>query len=426
MMEKAQKRNGLFWTKCQNIAFPFFVARRYLFSKKSHNAINIVSAVSAAGVCVGAGALICVLSVLNGFGSLFTDMFSAFDPDIKITLVQGKTFSTDTPAFRELREAGNVAVFTEVIEENALLRFRDKQMPATVKGVDETFRQMTMIDSIMFDGDFTLYDGAFERSVPGIGVAGRLGLNAHFIDPLNIYAPKRTARVNLVRPETSFNQQGTFVSGIFSVKQPEYDDNFILVSLKLARALFEYDEHTASAVELKLAENIDVKNFQKEIRKLLGDNFHVKNRHEQHESFFNLMKIEKFATYLILSLILFIASFNIIGSLSMLIIDKKADIETLRSLGADRRLIKKIFLFEGWMISALGALSGLTIGVVICLLQQYFGLIKLGGGGQMYVVEAYPVIVSPGDILIVFFTVLLMGFFTAWYPVRYLGKKNNL
>ncbi|MDR0370973.1 MAG: ABC transporter permease, partial [Prevotellaceae bacterium] len=240
MTPKAQKRNGLFWTKYQNIAFPFFVARRYLFSKKSHNAINIVSAVSAAGVSVGACALICVLSVLNGFGSLFTNMFSAFDPDIKITMVQGKTFSIDTPSFGELRESDKVAVFTEVIEENALLRFRDKQMPATVKGVAETFRQMTKIDSIMFDGDFILYDGAFERSVPGIGVAGTLGLNAHFIDPLHIYAPKRTARINLVRPETSFNQQGTFVSGIFSVKQPEYDENFILVSLTLARALFEY------------------------------------------------------------------------------------------------------------------------------------------------------------------------------------------
>lgn len=422
-MRKKERKRTLFWNKFQNTAFPFFVAKRYLFSKKSHNAINIVSAVSSAGVCVGAMALICVLSVLNGFGALFSNMLSAFDPDLKISSVQGKTFSVNSSEFEELKKSNKISVFTEVLEENALLQFRDKQMPATIKGVSEGFRQMTKIDSIMFDGDFMLHDGAFERSVVGLGIASTLGLNAHFIDPLQIYAPKRNARINLVRPETSFNQQGTFVSGIFTVQQAEYDDNYVLISIDLARQLFDYDENTVSALELKLADNVEGKKFQKEIKNLLGEQFRVKNQHEQHENFFNLMKIEKFVTYLVLSLILLIASFNIIGSLSMLIIDKKSDIETLRSLGADNRLIKKIFLFEGWMISALGALIGIVIGSIICLAQQYFGFLKLGSG---YIIETYPVIVSMADIFIVFFTVLLMGFFTAWYPVRYLGKKNDL
>ena len=407
----------------RGLSFSFRIARRYLFSKKSHNAINIISGISAAGVGVGAMALVCVLSVFNGFEVLISNMFSSFDPDLKITLTQGKTFDDNTAEFNRIRKLKTVAYFTEVVEENALLRFKDKQMPATIKGVSDDFKKMTRIDSIMYDGTFTLNDGAFERAVPGIGVAAVLGLSAHFIDPLYIYAPKRTSKINLLRPENSFNQLGTFVSGIFSVKQLQYDDHYVLVSIKLARELFEYDASKVTSIELKLAKGVDPDQAKAQITKILGTDFQVKNRYEQQESFFKIMKIEKWFTYLILCFILIIASFNIIGSLSMLIIDKKDDIETLRSLGANNQLIKRIFLFEGWLISFVGAVSGILLGGILCLLQQHFGILKLGTG---YVVDAYPVVTNGADLLLVFVTVLIMGFLAAYYPVRYIRTKQNL
>jgi ABC-type lipoprotein release transport system permease subunit len=418
-MDKQQNTS----TSFRGLSFSFRIAKRYLFSKKSHNAINIISGISAAGVGVGAMALVCVLSVFNGFELLISDMFSSFDPDLKITLTHGKTFDVNSPEFNDLRKLKSVAYFTEVVEENALLRFKNKQMPATIKGVNEDFEKMTRIDSIMYDGKFILNDGAFERAVPGLGVASTLGLGAHFIDPLYIYAPKRTSKINLLRPETSFNQMGTFVSGIFSVKQLQYDDHYVLVSIGLARELFEYNKTTVSSVELKLAKGANHDKVQKQIQLLLGNRFQVKNRYEQQESFFKIMKIEKWITYIILCFILLIASFNIIGSLSMLIIDKKGDIETLRNLGANNQLIKRIFLFEGWLISAVGAIFGIVLGAVMCLLQEYFGILKLGTG---YVVDAYPVQTNVLDFVLVFVTVLAMGFLAAYYPVRYIRKQESL
>jgi ABC-type lipoprotein release transport system permease subunit len=415
-------QNSKLKTQFSGFSFSFRIARRYLFSKKSHNAINIISGISATGVAVGTMALVVVLSVFNGFGSLISDLFSNFDPDLKITLTQGKTFDVNSKAFNELRKLKSVAYFTEVIEENALLKFKDKQMPVTIKGVSDDFEKMTCIDSIMYDGKFVLFDGGFQRAVPGVGVASILGLGAHFIDPLYIYAPKRTSDINLLRPEASFNQIGTFVSGIFSVKQLQYDDHYVLVSIALARNLFEYDKNTVSSVELKLSNGVDKESVQKQIQNLLGDKFQVKDRYEQQESFFKIMKIEKWITYLILCFILLIASFNIIGSLSMLIIDKKPDIETLRNLGANNQLIKRIFLYEGWMISIVGAITGIGLGTILCLLQEYFGFLKLGSG---YVVDAYPVKADLSDILLVFITVLIMGFLAAYYPVRYIKTTRT-
>jgi len=394
-----------------------------LFSKKSHNAINIISGISASGVAIGTMALVCVLSVFNGFESLISDMFSAFDPDLKITLSQGKTFDVNSSELGQVRKLKSVVYFTEVIEENALLRFKDKVMPATVKGVSSDFQKMTRIDSIMYDGKFLLYDGAFQRAVPGLGVASILGLGAQFIDPLLIYAPRRSSKINLLRPENSFNQVGTFVSGIFAVQQLQYDDHYVLVSIDLARDLFEYEKAKVTAIELKLAAGADNEVVQSQIKNILGEKYQVKNRYEQQESFFKIMIIEKWITYLILCFILLIASFNIIGSLSMLIIDKKADIETLRSLGANNQLIKRIFLFEGWLISAVGALVGIGLGGVLCLLQEHFGFLKLGAG---YVVDAYPVVANFTDMLLVFVTVLAMGFLAAYYPVRYIQTKEKL
>ena len=411
-----------FRDKISGLSFSLRIARRYLFSKKSHNAINIISGISATGVAIGTMALVCVLSVFNGFETLISDMFSAFDPDLKITLTHGKSFDSNSPEIKQVRELKSVVYFTEVVEENALLRFKDKQMPATIKGVSNDFQKMTRIDSIMYDGKFTLFDGAFQRAVPGLGVASILGLGAHFIDPLIIYAPRRNSTINLLRPESSFNQVGAFVSGIFAVQQVQYDDHYVVVSIDLARDLFEYEKSGITAVELKLNNSVDKNEAQNEIKHILGPNYQVKNRYEQQESFFKIMIIEKWITYLILCFILLIASFNIIGSLSMLIIDKKADIETLSNLGADNQLIKRIFLFEGWMISGVGAIAGIVIGGIICLLQEYFGFLKLGTG---YVVEAYPVVTNSLDMILVFFTVLFMGFLAAYYPVRYIQSKQK-
>ena len=407
----------------RGLTFPFYVARRYLFSKKSHNVVNIISGISSAGIGISALALVCVMSVFNGIESLISDMFSAFDPDLKITVVQGKTFSIDSDEFETLRTMPSVAVFAEVIEENAMLSFKDKHIPATIKGVDQNdFRAMTQIDSIMFDGEFVLFDGAFERIVSGIGLASSLGMGAHFIDPVYLYAPKRNSKVNVLRPENSFNRQAVFASGIFMVQQLEYDENYAFISLDCARDLFEYDSKTVSAIELKLADNVNQEQVKKEIRQLLGENFSVKNRYEQQESFYKIMKMEKWVTYLILCFILLIASFNIIGSLSMLIIDKKDDIETLRSLGANKQLTKRIFLFEGWLISIVGAVGGIILGTLLCLLQQHFGFIKMGNN---YIADAYPIVVHFTDILLVFATVLVMGFLASYYPIRHLRIQNS-
>lgn len=417
LLRKNLGKHGNIRNSLSRLKFSLRIAGRYLFSKKSHNAINVISGISSAGVAVGTIALVVVLSIFNGFELLFSDLFSAFDPDLQISLKQGKQFSIDTPEFEAVKKSEGIAVFTEVVEENALLRYKEKQMPVLVKGVSDDFKQMTRIDSIMFDGEFMLYDGAFERSVVGAGIAATLGLSAYAIDPLYIYAPKRTSKINLLRPDQSFNQSGTFISGIFSVQQNEYDNQYVLVSLDLAQALFEYQANEVSAVELKLLPFADTQKVKNDLQKLLGDEFSVKDRYEQQEAYFKIMQVEKWITYLILSFILLIASFNIIGSLSMLIIDKKEDIITLRNLGADQKLIRQIFLLEGWMISAVGAVVGIIIGTILSFLQEKIGFIKLGPG---FIVENYPVVIQFSDILLVFFTVLVMGFFAAWYPVRYI------
>ena len=399
----------------------FYIAKRYLFSKKSHNAINIISGISAAGVCIASLALVCVLSVFNGFEALVQNLFSAFDPDLKITLAEGKSFSLNNDRITAVRKLDNIAIFTEVIEENAMLRYDEKQMPATVKGVSDNFRQMTQIDSIIVDGEFMLNDGAFDYSAMGIGLASTLGIRAFSIYPLHLYAPTRTGRINLSNPEASSHMERVFVSSVFSIQQADYDNKYLIVPIVLARDFFEYDSDMATSIELKLSDEKAIYKTKKEIEAILGSDFSVKNRYEQQESYFRIMQVEKWITYLILSFILLIAVFNIIGSLSMLIIDKKGDIEILRHLGAGKKLILRIFLFEGWLISIVGAIIGIAAGLIICFLQQYFGLLKLASGNE-YIVQAYPVVVQFTDVFLIFITVCVMGFLSVNYPVRQLAK----
>ena len=395
------------------------IAWRYLFSKKGHNAINIVSGVSAAAVGVVTAAMVCVLSVMNGFGALVEQMFSEFDPEIRITATAGKSFRLDTLPVQQALALPFVQAASEVVEETALVRYKDHQQPARVMGVDSVFQHITHIDSIITDGYFSVFDGAFDRCVMGRGLAAQIGVNAHFVGAVHLYAPKRLERVNMLRPDDSFLHETAFMAGTFAVNQTTYDDQLLLVSLPLARRLFQYDTLMVTALELQLVRGsrLSSRQMKAQLRECLGEGYVVADRYEQQADFFRILKVEKLLTALLLAFILLIACFNVIGSLSMLIIDKQDDIRILRHLGATPHTIRRIFLCEGWLITALGAMVGLIFGLTICLLQQHLGLLKLGSGTD-YVISAYPVLVQAGDVVAVAAIVLGLGFFAAWYATR--------
>lgn len=402
---------------------PFYIAKRYLFSKKSHNAINIISGISVCGVSLATLAMVCTLSVINGFQDMVATFFTVFDPEIKVTAAMGKTFDVNDDRIKQLRSLPEIAVFTETLEDNAMVQYKDRQMMATIKGVQDNFEQLTSIDSVLYGkGEFTLHDEVVDYGVIGVELMSVLGTGVQFVDPLEIYAPRREEKVNMANPAASFTKEFLFSPGVvFAVNQQKYDASYILTSLDFARKLFHYDTEV-SAVELRLKPNQNITSMKSKIADMLGKDFVVRDRYEQQEDIFRIMEIEKLVSYLFLTFILLIACFNVIGSLSMLIIDKKEDVRTLRNLGADDKLISRIFLFEGRMISMFGAVTGIVLGLILCLIQQKFGLISLGGDGN-FVVDAYPVSVHWGDVLLIFLTVLIVGFLSVWYPVRYLSKR---
>ena len=394
------------------------IAWRYLFSKKGHNAINIVSGISAGAVAVVTAAMICVLSVMNGFGVLVEQMFSEFDPVLLVVPTEGQTLHTDTLPIASLYAREDITVSMQ-LEQTALVRYKDHQLPARVLGVDSLFTRTAHMDTIITDGFFSVWDGAFERAVLGRGLAAQIGMNAHFTGALHLYAPERTGRINMLRPDLSLRHEHAFIAGTFAVNQVEYDDQMMLVSLPLAQRLFDYDEYTASALRIqpKSHQPSEISRQKSAIAKALGPGYKVLDQYEQQEDFFRILRIEKLLTVLLLVFILLIASFNIIGSLSMLIIDKRESIRILSHLGADERTIRRIFLLEGWLISALGTACGVLLGVVVSLGQQHFGWLKLGNGTE-YVISAYPVHVEPLDVLMVAVIVLTLGWVAAWYPTR--------
>lgn len=398
---------------------PLKIAKRYLVSKKSHSVINIISLVSVCGIAIASMALVCILSVFNGFQDLIASLFSTIDPQIKVTPIQGKTFDASDPAIQEMAQWPEIAQISPVIEENVLLIYGDRQVPALLKGVTNQYEKQTRIDDIIIDGHFLLHDTITDYATIGVGLANSLATGAGFRRPLMAYVPKRKARINMANPSSSLSSGRLFMTAVFRVNQAEYDDQLAIVPIDFARRLFDYTTK-ASALEITLQENANEANIMERIQGKLGDNFEVKNRMEQKEASFKMVQIEKWMSYLILGFILMIASFNAIGSLSMLIIDKKADIDTLKSLGADNRLISRIFLTEGWLISAVGAVTGIVVGILLCWGQQTFGWIKLGEMSEAFIIEAYPVSVQLLDIVAVLALVLLLGFFTAWYPVKYL------
>lgn len=404
--------------------YELFIARRYLFAKKSHHAINIISGISVLGVAVATMAMVVTLSVFNGFQDLVADLFTAFDPELRITLTDGQTVSTKDPALLQLKKHQAVAVYTPVLEGQALVVQDGRQQVVTIKGVADNITEQGHIQDILYgDGSFCLHADVLEYGILGIQLAQQLGLSAYFENPLQVYAPKPGERVNIGNPLSSFNHEELQSPGVvFVVQQAKYDANYILTSLGFAQRLFER-QGRLSGVEIKLKEGTNSDNAKQELQALLGERFKVQDRYEQQNDVFRVMRIEKLISHVFLSFILLVACFNIIGSLSMLMIDKRQDIRTLRSLGATDKQISTIFRLEGHIISLAGALLGLLLGGILCWAQQEFGLVSMGGSEGLYIVDAYPVSVYLTDILLVLVTVLLVSWLAIWYPVNYLSKK---
>lgn len=404
--------------------FPFFIARRYLFSRKSTHAINAISLVSVIGVAVATMALVVVLSVFNGFHDLVASFFTNIDPQLKVVPLKGKTAPADDPLLLKLKQLPQVDVATECVEDNALAVYRDHQAMVKVKGVDDNFEQLTHIDDILYgDGHFQLHAANLQYATPGIRLAQKLGVMGDWNGYMRIYAPVKQGQLDMMDPTSGFVVDSVISSGVlFSVNQPKYDANYILTSIAFARNLFG-DQGLISSLEFRLKPGSDLDAVKKQMLDIAGSKYQVLDRYEQQADTFKIMQIEKFMAYIFLTFILMVACFNIVGSLSMLIIDKKDDVQTLRNLGATDKQISRVFLFEGRMISFFGALLGISIGLLLCLLQQQFGFVHLGNADGTYVVNAYPVSVHYVDVLLIFVTVIAVGWLAVWYPVRYLSKR---
>lgn len=403
---------------------PFFIARRYLFSYKRHHAINIISRIAVVGVAVTTMALVCTLSVFNGFQELVASLFTSFDPELKVVPAQGKVIAADDPAVTAIRSYKDVAAATECLEGQALVRYGNRQSVVRIKGVDDNYSRTSDLSKILYgDGDFALKADVLYYGTPGLQLAAQLGLGVRYEYPLEVYAPRRGERISMVNPMESFNRDELHSPGVvFSVNQKKYDGEYILASIDFTRRIFE-QQGCISSLELKLKDWADIASVQKELGKLAGTKLKVLNRYEQQEDVFRIMRVEKLVAYIFLTFILVIACFNIIGSLSMLIIDKRDDMATLRNLGADDRTIVRIFSFEGRLISFIGVVAGTVLGLLLCLAQQHFGLLKMGDEAGSFIVDAYPVSVHAWDIAVIFVTVLVAGHLSTWYPVRYLSKR---
>ena len=404
--------------------FPFYIARRYLFSKKSTHAINVISLISVLGVAVATMALVVVLSGFNGFSDLVASFFTNFDPQLKIEATKGKAMPADDPLLVKVKHLPGVEVATECVQDQALAVYHDKQAMVTVKGVEDNFDSLTHISNILYgDGDFTLHVANLQYGVIGIRLAQDLGTGVTWQDYLQIYAPQREGQYDASNPTNAFVKDSLVSPGaLFQVKQSKYDQGYVITSIDFARRIFNRQGEITS-LELRMKPGVDIDNAKEEIQAMLGDKYKVLDRYEQQADTFNIMRIEKLFAYVFLTFILMVACFNIIGSLSMLIIDKKNDVITLRNLGATDGQIRRIFLFEVRMISAAGAVIGIVLGLILCWLQQTYGLVQLGDQAGNFVVNAYPISVHPEDILLIFLTVILVGWLSVWYPVRYMSRK---
>lgn len=404
-------------------SFPFFIAKRYVRSKKSTNAINIISGISVVGVAVATMALVVVLSVFNGFHDMVASLLTNFDPQLKITAVEGKTMAADDPLLAKVRQMPEVEVSMECVEDMALAVFNGKQAMVKVKGVEDSFAELTHIKECLIGKDeFTLHAGYIEYGVVGSRVAMALGSETSWGDYMQIYAPRREGQLDMSDPESGFVVDSLYLPAcVFNVGQAKYDKNYVLTSIRFARDLFGMPGELTS-LELRMKPGCSIDAVKKDIKKTLGDKYNVHDRFEQQSDTFRIMQIEKILAYVFLTFILIVACFNIIGSISMLIIDKRYDIATLRNLGANDKQIERIFLFEGRIISFIGAVIGIVTGLLLCLLQQQYGFVTMGNAGS-YIVTAYPVSVHYTDVFIVFLTVIAVGWTAVWYPVHYMSRR---
>ena len=404
--------------------FPFFIARRYLFSKKSTHVINVISSISVIGVAVATMALVIVLSVFNGFHDLLASLFTSFDPQLKVVPVEGKTAPSDDPILTQIRLLPEVDVATETVEDQALAIYDGKQAMVKIKGVDDNFAELSHITDILYgDGSFSLHAANLEYGILGIRLAQTLGIGAQWDGYLKIYAPQKEGQLDLSNPGEGFVADSLNSPGVlFSVRQSKYDKNYIVTSIAFARNLFG-QQGMLSDLEIRLKEGSDLNAVKAEMQKIAGTKYKVLDRFEQQEDTFKIMSIEKLMAYIFLTFILVVACFNIIGSLSMLIIDKKNDVVTLRNLGANDKQITRVFLFEGRMIAVIGAVIGIGLGLLLCLLQQQYGFVRLGESEGSFIVDAYPVSVHYTDVAIIFVTVIAVGWLAVWYPVRALSKR---
>lgn len=406
------------------MSFPFYIARRYLFSKKSTHAINVISGISVVGVAVATMALVIVMSVFNGFHDLIASFFTSFDPQIEIVPAKGKTAPSDDPVLTKIRQLPYIEAATESVEDNALAFYKGKQAMVKIKGVEENFVEQTNFSDILVgNGEFTLRAGNLEYGTLGIRLAQTLGTGALWEGYLKIFAPQRDGQFDSANPTAGFVVDSLISPGVvFQVKQGKYDSNYIITSIAFARNMFGM-QGELSSLELRLKKGSYIDDAKREIKEICGDKYKVLDRYEQQSDTFEIMQIEKFIAYIFLTFILVVACFNIIGSLSMLIIDKRQDVMTLRNLGASDKQITRIFLFEGRMISAAGAVFGIIAGLILCRLQQVYGFVSLGNSSGSFVIDAYPVSIHYTDIAVIFFTVIAAGWLSVWYPVRYLSKR---
>lgn len=404
--------------------FPFYIARRYLFSKKSTHAINIISGISGVGVAVATMALVVTLSVFNGFHDLVATFFTSFDPQLEVVPVVGKTAPADDPALAKIKTLPEVEVASECVKDQALAIYKGRQIMITLMGVDDNFERMSRIDEILYGNEnFSLHAANLNFGTVGIRLAETLGMNANWDGSLMIYAPRKIGQLDMANPTDGFVVDSLISPGsVFMVKQGKYDKDHVIAPISFARTLFE-QQGMLSSLQIRLKNGSDLDKVKAEMQSIAGNRFKVLDRYEQQQDTFRIMQVEKFIAYIFLTFILIVASFNIIGSISMLIIDKKNDVVTLRNLGATDRQITQIFLFEGRLISVFGAVVGILVGLLLCWLQQQFGLVALGQSSGTFVVDAYPVSVHPEDVAVIFFTVILVGFIAVWYPVRYFSKR---
>ena len=404
--------------------FPFFIARRYLFSKKSTHVINVISSISVIGVAVATMALVIVLSVFNGFHDLVASLFTSFDPQLKVVPVEGKTAPSDDPILTQIRLLPEVDVATETVEDQALAIYQGKQAMVKIKGVEDNFSELSHITDILYgDGTYSLHAANLEYGILGIRLAQTMGIGAQWDGYLKIYAPKKEGQLDLSNPGEGFVADSLNSPGVlFSVRQSKYDKNYIVTSIAFARNLFG-QQGMLSDLEIRLKEGSNLNAVKAEMQKIAGTKYKVLDRFEQQEDTFKIMSIEKLMAYIFLTFILVVACFNIIGSLSMLIIDKKNDVVTLRNLGANDKQITRVFLFEGRMIAVIGAVIGIGLGLLLCWLQQQYGFVRLGDSEGSFIVNAYPVSVHYSDVAIIFVTVIAVGWLAVWYPVRALSKR---